>query len=259
VVIGWYTTPVTATLTAYDASGSGIAFTQYGFDGQTWTTYSGPFVLPDGLYTFYYRSQDNKGNLEQTRKQAFQIDTVPPVITITQPASGNYTHSSTLTLNYKVTDGPASGLGAGSGVASVTPTMDGATSLAGHGLASGQAINLLTEMTLGPHTFNVNAVDNVGHASSQAVTFSVIVTPDSIIADVNEFFADGKITQDHAQSMLAKLQAAKDARARGDCTAASNIYNAFINEVQAQSGKHIDPTAATIMIGDAQYLIANCP
>jgi len=33
--------------------------------------------------------------------------------------------------------------------------MDGAASLAGHGLASGQAINLLTEMTWGPHTFNV--------------------------------------------------------------------------------------------------------
>lgn len=259
VIIGWYTTPVTATLTAYDASGSGTAFTQYGFDGQTWTTYAGPFVLPDGLYTFYYRSQDNKGNLEQTRQQSFQIDTVPPLITITQPAAGNYTHSSTLTLSYNVTDGPTSGLGAGSGVASVTPTMDGAATLAGHGLASGKAINLLTEMSLGLHTFTVQAVDNVGHTSSQAITFSIIVTPDSIIADVNEFLAAGKIAQNHAQSLLAKLEAAKDKRAAADCTTASNIYQAFINEVQAQSGKHIDPTAASIMIGDAQYLITNCP
>ncbi len=39
----------------------------------------------------------------------------------------------------------------------------------------------------------------------------------------------------------------------------ANIYQAFINEVSAQSGKGIDPTAAAIMIADAQYLIAHCP
>ena len=259
VVIGWYTTPVTATLTAHDASGSGIAFTQYGYDGLNWTTYTGPFILPDGAYTIYYRSQDNKANLEQTRQQFFKIDTLPPVITITQPAAGNYTHSSTLTLNYTVTDGAASGLGAGSGVASFTPTMDGATTLAGHGLASGQAINLLTQMSLGSHTFTINAVDNVGHASSQSVAFTIIVTPDSIIQDVIQFLAAGLITQDHGQSLLAKLEAAKAARAAGHCATAAHIYQAFINELQAQSGKHVDPTAAAIMIADAQYLIAHCP
>jgi hypothetical protein len=137
--------------------------------------------------------------------------------------------------------------------------MDGATTLDGHGLASGQTINLLTEMSLGTHTFTISAVDNVGHASSTSVTFTIIVTPDSIIADVNEFFAAGKITQDEGQSLLAKLEAAKAARAAGDCATAATIYQAFINEVQAQSGKHIDPTAAAIMIADAEYLIAHCP
>ena len=259
VVIGWYTTPVTATLTTYDASGSGIAFTQFGYDGLTWTNYTGPLILPDGVYTFYYRSQDNQGNLETTRQQAFKIDTRPPVITITQPVSGNYTHSSTLTLNYTVTDGPTSGLGAGSGVASFTPTMDGATTVGGLGLASGQTINLLTEMTLGSHTFTVNAVDNVGHASSQSITFTIIVTPDSIIGDVNQFFAAGKITQDEATSLLSKLQAAKSAYLAGACTTAANIYQSFINELRAQSGKLVDATAAAIMIADAQYLIAHCP
>jgi hypothetical protein len=258
VIGGWFTTPVTAMLTANDAGGSGIAFTQYGYDGQTWTNYTGPFILPDGVYTFYYRSQDNKGNLETTRQQAFKIDTRPPVITITQPVSGNYTHSSTLTLNYTVTDGPTSGLGAGSGVASVTPTMDGAATVGGQGLASGQTINLLTEMTLGSHTFTVNAVDNVGHAGSQSVTFMIIVTPDSIIDDVNQFVAAGLITQ-NPQSLLAKLDNARRKYVAGDCATAANMYQAFINELQAQSGKHVDATAAAIMIGDAQYLVMHCP
>jgi hypothetical protein len=210
------------------------------------------------VYTFYYRSQDNKGNLEQTRQQSFKIDTVPPVITITQPTSGDYTHSSTLTLNYSVTDGPASGLGAGSGVFSVAPAMDGAATVAGHGLASGQAIILLTQMSLGSHTFVVTAVDNVGHKGSKSVAFTIVVTPDSIIDDVNQFVAAGLITQ-NPQSLLAKLDNARTKRAAGDCAASANMYQAFINELQAQSGNHVDATAAGIMIGDAQYLIMHCP
>jgi hypothetical protein len=46
--------------------------------------------------------------------------------------------------------------------------------------------------------------------------------------------------------------------ARGQCGTADNIYQAFIHEVQAQSGKGISATAASILIADAQYLIAQC-
>jgi len=55
------------------------------------------------------------------------------------------------------------------------------------------------------------------------------------------------------------LNAAAAARARGNCSTAANLYQAFIQEVQALSGKKINPTAAQIMILDAQYLIAHCP
>jgi len=40
---------------------------------------------------------------------------------------------------------------------------------------------------------------------------------------------------------------------------AGNIYRAFEHEVEAQAGKGIDPNAAAILIGDAEYLIAHCP
>jgi hypothetical protein len=59
--------------------------------------------------------------------------------------------------------------------------------------------------------------------------------------------------------LLAKLNAAAAARARGNCATAAHIYQAFINELQAQSGKGIDAAAAAIMIADAQYLILHCP
>jgi hypothetical protein len=180
-------------------------------------------------------------------------DTTAPVIAITQPASTTYVHSATLTLNYTVTD-PCTG------VKSFTPTLDGSTMLAGHGLQSTQMINLLTELTLGPHTFLINAVDNAGNADSSTVTFTIIVTPDSIKDDVKQFLAAGKIKNNGlANSLLQTLDSAAKARAGGNCATAANIYQSFINSVSAQSGKGIDATAAAIMIADAQYLIAHCP
>ena len=65
-------TPVTATLTVYDASGAGLGATQYSFDGKTWTTYTGPFPLPAGNVTVYHRSQDKQSNLEEMREHRFE-------------------------------------------------------------------------------------------------------------------------------------------------------------------------------------------
>jgi hypothetical protein len=176
----------------------------------------------------------------------------PPVITIRQPAATTYLHSDVLTLDYTVAD-------AGCGVAGVTARLDGMTTLAGHGLMSGQVIHLLTELGLGAHTVTIDAVDNAGNASTASVTFTIIVTPESIIQDVNELVASGAIKANLANSLIAKLEAAAAARARGNCNAAGNIYRAFEHEVEAQSGKGIDPAAAAILIGDADYLIAHCP
>jgi polyhydroxyalkanoate synthesis regulator phasin len=91
------------------------------------------------------------------------------------------------------------------------------------------------------------------------VTFEIIVTAESIQDDVRQFVASGQITQDEGNSLLKKLVSAAKARAKGNCANAATIYASFISEVQAQSGKKIDPVAASILIDDAQYLIAHCP
>lgn len=181
------------------------------------------------------------------------VNQAPPTVTIVQPAATSYPHSATLTLNYSATDDL-------SAIKSVTPTLDGATTVAGHGLASGQAINLLTELTLGNHTFTVTAVDNADNSASSSVTFSIIVTPDSIKDDVTRFASLGLIkNKGMANSLLTKLNAAADARARGHCQTAANDYQSFINELEDQLGKGVDAGAAQIMIADAQYLMAHCP
>jgi hypothetical protein len=103
------------------------------------------------------------------------------------------------------------------------------------------------------------AVDNVGNTASPSVTFSIVVTADSIKDDVNEFVASGDVAANLANSLLAKLAAAAADRAHGDCDAAANLHVAFVNELQAQSEKSVSAAAAAIMIGDAKYLIAHCP
>ena len=181
-------------------------------------------------------------------------DTTPPVITINQPATMQYQQDVTLILNYSVTDE------SGSGVQSFTALMDNATTVDNHTLQSGLAINLLTEMNLGQHTFTVNAVDNAGNENSSSVTFTIGVNSGTIEEAVNHFSATGAI-RNHAlaELILAKLNAAASARAAGDCSTANSNYEAFTKKLQAQIGKGVDAPAAIIMIKNAQYLITHCP
>jgi hypothetical protein len=208
----------------------------------------------DGPRLLQYSAESFGNLLEPRHTESLILDNTPPVSSIVQPQATAYPHCGTLTLNYSVTD-------AGSGVASFTPTLDNKTTLPGiPGLQSGQPIDLLTELLLGTHTFSITAADNLGNTGTTTVTFTIIVTPDSIKCDVTQFLQSGAITNGgNANSLLAKLDAAAAARARGQCSTAANIYSAFINELQAQSGKNVDAAAAAIMIADAQYLIAHCP
>src|SRR5262249_21735671 len=141
----------------------------------------------DGTYRIETLASDKAGNTEAAHVQLVTLDNTAPVITINQPAATEYAHSAILTLNYTVS------YGARSGVKSFTPTLDGATTLAGHGLQSGQAITLLTELGLGTHTFAIAASDNLQNSSEKSVTFEVIVTPESIKEDVNFFLNAGNI------------------------------------------------------------------
>lgn len=258
---GWNDSAVTVMLTASDPGGTGVASITYAATGaQIIAPTSVPgasasFVVSSpGITTVTFHATDAAGNVEADKTVVVRIDEQAPTIAVIQPAATSYPHSATLTLDYQVADAGGSGLDV------VTVLLDGSPTLAGHGLASGQSIDLLTEISLGAHVFSISATDRAGNASSQSVTFQIVVTPDSIKADVNQFLSSGAIKNAGlANSLLAKLGAAAAARARGQCNVAANIYQAFIQEVAAQSGKGIDAVAAAILIADAQYLIAHCP
>jgi hypothetical protein len=93
---GWFTSPVTITLTATSV-GNGIDHTEYSFDGgATWIRYTAPFVAPEGAITIAYRSVDQNGATESYQQQSFRIDTRPPTSTasvnaVVQPAVLSFT------------------------------------------------------------------------------------------------------------------------------------------------------------------------
>jgi hypothetical protein len=70
--------------------------------------------------------------------------------------------------------------------------------------------------------------------------------------------ASGAITS-QSQALLGRLENAARQYHDKKCRPAANIYESFIQTINAQRGKTIDPAAADILIADAQYLIDHCP
>lgn len=258
------TSATTLTVNADDGgSGQGIESISFRFypDGTAapeFTTQPPPATFsvsgPDGRYRVDLFATGKNGMVEVTHSTTVILDNTAPVIAIVQPTATEFPHSAILTLDFSASDGT------GSGVATTTSTLDGSPTLNGRGLPSGQVINLLLELALGPHAFAVQSADRVTNSSNASVTFTIVVTAESIKEDVNIFTSFGKIKDPGTQtSLLATLTSAAAARARGNCTQAASLYQSFIRQLQAQSGKNVDADAAAIMIADAQFLISHCP
>ncbi|HET6383807.1 MAG TPA: chitobiase/beta-hexosaminidase C-terminal domain-containing protein [Armatimonadota bacterium] len=107
---GWYTTPVTVTLTATDPDGADdVAATHYTLDGGTSASYSGPITVSgDAVHNLSFWSVDQAGNTETAHGLTIKIDSAPPVVTasatptILWPPNGqlvNVTVSGTITDN----------------------------------------------------------------------------------------------------------------------------------------------------------------
>ncbi len=74
----WYTTSPLISFTAVSEP-SGILNTQYSLDsGTTWTTYSTPFVLPNGTHNVSYKSTNNAGTTETMHSVNIKVDTSLP-------------------------------------------------------------------------------------------------------------------------------------------------------------------------------------
>jgi hypothetical protein len=160
-VNGWYSDP-TVTLTASDAEGVGVDFTEFALDGGAWTLYTAPFqVTGDGSRTLDFRSIDLAGNVEATQTLNFDNDGTPPTIDLVVPAeavtaaagaAGNYPLDSTVNASFTCSDNL-------SGVASCVGTV-----------ANNSPIDT---STVGYHSFAVDATDVAGNATNASRQYNV--------------------------------------------------------------------------------------
>ncbi len=86
------------------------------------------------------------------------------------------------------------------------------------------------------------------------------VTLQSVMGKVDGYYADGSIKSAGVyNSLIQKLNAAQSAWDDGQANVVVNLLNALINEVSAQTGKHIKPDAAGMLIADFQLIIDKMP
>ncbi|RTE10819.1 discoidin domain-containing protein [Paenibacillus whitsoniae] len=224
---GWYTVPVTVTLSAYGNM-------EYTLNGEnTWHSYASPITLDqDGVHTLNYRLT----NTTDVQSVTVKIDKTAPTITVTGLVYGTYTDSMDVTPILTLSDNF-------SGVDGSKTMVTLSTYGEQQAVQQGAAIPLYT-LPLGSHTLIVTASDLAGNTDIQTITFQTTTSIESLQALVTRFKTGGWIDNAGiANSLQSKLTANKLAD--------------FVNEVQAQSGKHISAQAAGYLLRDARYLLSN--
>ena len=119
-----------------------------------------------------------------------------------------------------------------------------------------QAVDLRTG-ALSTSTAALPSTDYIGSLAFESPP--ITITPQSIEADTRAAIASGAISNAGVgTALMSELTQAEAALARGQCVTASNLYQAFVNNVSAQSGKSIAASTASQLIGEAQYLMTSC-
>ena len=102
----------------------------------------------------------------------------------------------------------------------------------------------------GTRTVGGNVRDDDGGETPYTATVQVIVSFDSL-CDLTKLYVD---SADVAQSLCDKLAAAKAAAAAGKTKTKENILDAYVNQVEAQSGKSMTAAEAEILTDLAEQL-----
>ncbi|MFC2009846.1 PKD domain-containing protein [Chloroflexota bacterium] len=224
-----------------DGDGDTLTY-DWAWDGGTASGISPMVFLPLGTTHVTLMVNDGTENSDPDVVDVTVQDTTAPQITINSPDSTDYFRSDSITIDVIVSDIYSTSV-------STVATLDGDI------VTDGEVIELLL-LELGTHTFEVNADDGQGNISTGSVTFHLIASVDSLMETVEQMFAQGLVDDpDIQESLVDKVNAITNKVDQGKTKPATNMLNAFINFVQAQSGKHISTEAAEMLIADALYLI----
>ncbi|MFQ6013099.1 MAG: Ig-like domain-containing protein [Thermoplasmata archaeon] len=161
-------------LVAWSASDdqSGLAYLEVSLDGgapvvlaasATGYTFLG---LEDGAHTVEVRAVDVAGNV-QTVSVDFTVDTVPPTLSIVSPGSEAILNTSRVEMVWVAEDTT-------SGVDRIEVLLDGSAPTV---LPGAPTVLVFSEMSDGPHTVEVRAIDGAGHVALASVEFVVDTAP----------------------------------------------------------------------------------
>jgi hypothetical protein len=164
---------------------------------------------------------DQAGNRSDFTLNGINIDKTPPVVTYSGNA-GSYLVDATINITCSSSDSL-------SGVASDTCKP-----------VSGPAYLF----PLGTNTFSANATDKAGNVGTAGTSFVLKVTFNGLKNVVSVVCNKPGV----AQSLNSKLVAAEASAMRANQKAKEQQFGAFINEVNAQTGKSITPEMAAILI-----------
>jgi len=251
---GWYTAPVSVTLSATDNSGgSGVSATYYTTDGSLPTTasavYTGAFTMSSATAIQFF-SVDYAGNAESVKLLQLQVDTVAPTTTIAcngaSCSTASYQGSVSVTL--LATDNPG-----GSGVGATFYTTDGSTPTTSSALYAG-AFTLVKTSTV--QFFSVDTAGNAESVKQQqiqvtATLVSIAVTPATpSIAKGNTqaFTATGTYSDGSTQDVSGSVAWASSNGAVASITTAGVATGAGqgTSQISASSGTVSGSTTLTV-------------
>ena len=182
---------------------------------------------------------DAAGNLGRARSSIL-LDTTPPIVIVGIQPGQTCDLCQPLMFAYVVTDP--------SGVGSAISSIDG-TPIENGGLIDGYLF------AAGQHTIRISVVDLLGNAGSVSLNFEVHASIEGLICAVHRAVHEGTVAGEQENPLIAKLQAAQASRDRGGRTPETNQLQAFIHDLQAQSGKKIQTPFAARAMGWTQDLI----
>ncbi|NOU85987.1 hypothetical protein GC102_09385 [Paenibacillus sp. LMG 31460] len=163
----------------------------------------------------------------------FIVDQTPPAISVSNPKDGSvYDDSEELRPQFTLTDDLS-----GVDNSKTTVTLDT------YAFQMGTTIPLYS-LPLGQHTLLITSTDISGKQGIKTVQFQTAATVDSLKKLVALFLSTNNIDNvGIANSLQAKLT--------------NNELKSFVNEVKAQSGKHISNDTATLLLRDANYILSH--
>jgi hypothetical protein len=173
---------------------------------------------------------DQAGNANSATVSGVKLDKTPPVITINVPANGaEYILGEVINAAWTVSD-ELSGV----------KTQQGTT-------ASGAAIDTASS---GEKSFQVSATDQADNDATSTHAYTVLSAAQATERLAGSLASSG-LDKGESNSLNQKLQSAIASANRGNANAATGQINAFINQIEAQRGKKIDPATADQLISEA--------